>query len=1040
MIKKILFLACIMLFTAAVPSFVEAKGAPVLQPYRMEDQVLTGTATPGESFYIYTKGALHSVRSDATGDFSLKLTEPIGPNDVTVFVKDDWGYDERQITYSPKNPPTPVEEKDELAVSYIGLTDQNEYYLSTSADSTIYAIYEGKTYTGKFGVAIPKGSSTEVKAYAKRDNGTKGEAALISLTTPTTIKMNPYDFNKKQVTGKSWPYALLELKDDSGNIGFTVAGKDGTFSFDKAWTVSELQHTQTLSVESGYVPVQSKTILNIKPYVATEEKPFYLLVNATEQKIEGMTFAGTNVHVDGKTCTTSSQDGTFSCNVPSKNEPIREISFSKDGKSVGTTLIELSSVIQEFLFQLDQAVTSEHPVLSGKSMPNRRFIATYGTLNLPFTSDKNGRFSLTLPKQYAGSFSVALLSLNNQPYTIKSWEIEDERPLLEPTTYTANGYLVLINRMKGLPGLEGEVLIEHEDGDIDIQQFTFPDLNSNGESVVNLEGIQPNDTYHLTLRTKEDKPREARFQGKLNPLLQVKLNPFKPYDQELTGTGEPGTSIQFNVPVVSTSSTRKDTVSYEGKVAENGTFSLKPKYPSTSKNLAIRYTGSIEATVKRPNTLDSLWYFIELQDETKPSLTAVKTVDNQSSFSIRSDDELEQLEVRYFNQEQLVKTAKAEFGWFNYYEIDWDPEQRMTFKKGQITRIEVRGKNKTGLISDWMSIPVLSSKIPDLSADEIFYGDRVVYANTNPNVEVKAVYNNDSYSVKSDKTGRVVIKLKNPIINASNPVTFTTKSEVGWTKSFNKKPIGFRVQNVHLNGKKDKIWFVTPNQRVSLSRYELKLNGKPVKLVTKDTNVKSVYSLPKAVKTPLQVELVLKNTNGTVKSTLQKTIKETYLTKKVSRVKISTKEKTIEGIAQPHHSIVIKDEKHTDLGRVKLYDNANFKITASRPLKIGKTIKMYSKDPFGQTSVVVMKVPDDVPPKVPTISKVTPKSTSITGKTEAKASVAIEYKKRVFWTKADVKGNYALKKTSFKVGESITVYAKDSAGNRSKSVTARVTK
>lgn len=1030
-----------MFVLTVVPSIVQGKETPKLQPYRIEDQILIGTANPNDQLYIYINKALHSVNVDQNGDFSLKLPAPIGPSNVTLFIKDEWGYDESQITYSPKNPPVPLEEKDNITVSYIGLTAENEYYLTTAADATIYALYEGKTYTGQFGLSIPKGTSTEIKAYAKRNNGTKGDSVLLSTKSPTTIKVNPYDFNKKQVSGRSWPYALLELKDGIENVGFTVAKEDGTFTFDKVLTIDELQEEHALSVESGYVPIKSTGILSINKYEATLGNPFYLLVDSIDQEIEGMTFGNTEIQVDGKPCTTSNEIGRFTCSILKKNEPIREITFIKDGNKIGKTLVELSSIIEEFPFQLDQAVTSEYPILSGKTSPNRQFIVSYGIMTLPLFSDSKGMFSLELPRQYTGTFSVALLSLNNQSYDIKSWTIQDERPLLEPTTYTSNGHLILKNRMKGLSELEGEILIEHEDGDMDIQQFTFPkQLDASKESSVSIEGVKPKDRYYLTLRTKEEKPREARFQGTLNPLVKIDLNPFSSYDQELTGKGEPGTHIQIEMPIVYTNSTRTETEMYEGTVAKDGTFVLKKRYPDTSKIRAINYMGWVQVKIERPNSLDNLWYHIELHDDTEPNVKINKLTDNQSTFSLRSDDSLKQLETRYFSKERLVKTDKTEFGWYRFYEIVWDAEKRTSLKQGNITRIEVRGTNSAGLTSKWISVPVLSTTVPPLMANEIFYGDQTVYADTSPNIDVKATYNDITYSAKSNALGRVTFKLKKPIENVGNAVHFTTKSESGMTRVVSKDPIGFPVKDIVLNEDKDKLWFVTQDLRLPLKRYELKLNGKLIKLKVDDSNWRSVHSLPQALKTPVQIELTLRNSNGTIKSTFRKTIKTTYQHKKVTQIVTSTKERTIQGIAQPFHVIKVKDENNLELAYIALNQEKVFKIKANSSLKVGKIIKVYSKDPFGQSSIVQVKIQDDVPPKTPTVSKVTTRSTAIIGKTEPKAMVSINYKKKVYWTKADTKGNYRLKLSSFKAGESIIVYAKDAVGNRSKTVTIRVVK
>lgn len=1042
MIKRgFLFWILILSFSIGIPIIAEAKVVPTLQSYRVEDQIIKGKADVNEQLYLYIKGVLHSVRTDNNGDFSLKLSDAIGSSNVTIFVKDEWGYDESQVTYSPKNIPSPVEEKENITVTYIGLTADDEYYLTTAADATIYALYEGKTYSGQFGVAIPKGTSTEIKAYAKRNNGVNGETVLLSMKSTRSIQLNPYDFKNRKISGHAWPYALLELKDDTGWTGFTVAGEDGTFTNDRIFSVSELQEQHTISVESPYVPIKSASTMIVDKYKPTEEIPFYLTVDTVHQEIDGMTFAETEIRVDGKKCTTSDKSERFTCPILNKNEPIREIEFLRDGHSIGKTLVELDSTIEEFPFQLERPVTSEYPILSGKTLPNRQFIVTYGVMTLPLSSDSKGTFSLAFPKQYTGEFSVALRSLNNQMYDMKSWTILDERLLLKPEISTSNGFMVLTNRMKGLPEMTGEVLIEHEDGNMDIQQFTFPKQEYlDKEQTVFIEGVKPNDRYYLMLKTREEKPREARFEGVLHPIVELKLDSFGLYDQQLTGTGEPGTHVRLEVPLVFTNSTIRQTSIFEGDVTESGAFILKRQYSDTSKSRAIDYTGWIQVKITRPNLSDQLSYHIPLQDESRPNLKINKILDSGSYFTFRSDDRLTGVETRYYQQEKLVKTNKTDFGWNAYYEVVWDKEKRTTFKQANITRIEMRGINNSGLISDWISVPVLSTKIPLLTANEILYGDKELRAKTSPNVNVKAIVGNTTYEKQSDKSGLVVFKLKKPVANVSNSVTFVTKSEAGTTKNVYKSPIGFPVKDVILNDKKDKLWFVTQDLRLPIKRYELKLNGTPIQLEAKNSSLYSVYPLPKAWKTPLKLELTLRNTDGTVKSTFRKTIKTTYQNKKVSSVVTSTKARTIQGIAQPYHQIVINDENNSNLAYVALYQEGNFKVKAYHPLKIGKKIIVYSKDPFGQKSSTKITIRDDIPPKTPTISKVTTRSAVITGKTEAKVNVLIKFKKKSHWVKADTKGNYRLKISSLKAGETIIVYAKDDAGNQSKIVKVHVMK
>lgn len=140
------------------------------------------------------------------------------------------------------------------------------------------------------------------------------------------------------------------------------------------------------------------------------------------------------------------------------------------------------------------------------------------------------------------------------------------------------------------------------------------------------------------------------------------------------------------------------------------------------------------------------------------------------------------------------------------------------------------------------------------------------------------------------------------------------------------------------------------------------------------------FDLPK-VKAPFRVELTLRNTNVTIRSS--------YGNKKVSQLTASAKTGLIKGTSQPYHTIEVYDDKKMKLAGIMLSKDKQFQTKSLRVLQIGATITVYSKDPFGQKSAVSLKIKDDIAPKTPTISRVTSKATSVTGKTEAKTTVKV---------------------------------------------------
>jgi len=89
----------------------------------------------------------------------------------------------------------------------------------------------------------------------------------------------------------------------------------------------------------------------------------------------------------------------------------------------------------------------------------------------------------------------------------------------------------------------------------------------------------------------------------------------------------------------------------------------------------------------------------------------------------------------------------------------------------------------------------------------------------------------------------------------------------------------------------------------------------------------------------------------------------------------------------------------------------------------------------------LVKMPDFAPPKTPTVKKVTQKTTSITGKTEASATIFIYNGNKLLGKAvANSKGDYKVKIKAQKKGTTLKVVAQDKAGNKSNGNTVKVSK
>ncbi|TCI66803.1 MULTISPECIES: Ig-like domain-containing protein [unclassified Exiguobacterium] len=94
-------------------------------------------------------------------------------------------------------------------------------------------------------------------------------------------------------------------------------------------------------------------------------------------------------------------------------------------------------------------------------------------------------------------------------------------------------------------------------------------------------------------------------------------------------------------------------------------------------------------------------------------------------------------------------------------------------------------------------------------------------------------------------------------------------------------------------------------------------------------------------------------------------------------------------------------------------------------------------DQAGNLTVLTFTI-DKVAPSKPSISTLTNKSTKVTGKAEKGSMVSITYNGRTYTTKASTAGTYSYSLKTTKAGATLTVRAKDAAGNLSTTASSKV--
>jgi hypothetical protein len=147
---------------------------------------------------------------------------------------------------------------------------------------------------------------------------------------------------------------------------------------------------------------------------------------------------------------------------------------------------------------------------------------------------------------------------------------------------------------------------------------------------------------------------------------------------------------------------------------------------------------------------------------------------------------------------------------------------------------------------------------------------------------------------------------------------------------------------------------------------------------------------------------------------------------------ISDKDTSVKGKAEPNSTIIVKNDSST-LATGTANSDGTYSVTIAKQ-KAGSKVTVYAKDTAGNTSSgTTVTVIDKTPPAAPTVNSVGDNQTIVTGKTEAGSKVVIyQGSSNLGQATATSTGYFTIKIASTKkAGTVLTVYATDSAGNKS---------
>ncbi|PEJ37511.1 protease [Peribacillus butanolivorans] len=156
--------------------------------------------------------------------------------------------------------------------------------------------------------------------------------------------------------------------------------------------------------------------------------------------------------------------------------------------------------------------------------------------------------------------------------------------------------------------------------------------------------------------------------------------------------------------------------------------------------------------------------------------------------------------------------------------------------------------------------------------------------------------------------------------------------------------------------------------------------------------------------------------------------------------KVDNNDKVVTGKAEARSTVTVKNGSKV-LGSAKATSKGTFSIKIAVQ-KAGTKLTITAKDSAGNvSSSASVTVVDVVAPSKPTVKKVDDNDKVVTGKAEANSTVTVKVgSKSLGSAKASSKGSYSVKIKAQKKGTTLSITAKDKAGNTSSKATTKVVK
>lgn len=1049
--RDISFILLVLLFIISIRSEVVSAETTV-SSLKSNDIEVTGFAEKNQELSLLHKGIWLKTQARNDGSFTFRLPSRAG--DEALFLENE----EEDGIYRQRKAIVPQGIAQE-SPRFIGEIDSSWVFTSNLPGTKIMALVDGKYYSSTDELKIPiyeVDSATPIITVHSDYYGSRSKTIDVNpmQDVPVTFEIEESKISENRLTGSTLPHTRVDIQYSDGislpHVQTIVSDYAGHFDVQSDYPFYSRGGTSKIKFSLPLLNTRRKlpnSLLKTYDFTLpsiTESHPVYLsnqfIVEGT--RIEGRTFNNADIKIqwDGKTrtCKANSENGLFSCEgIDSGKQGNLQISLG--GKVIHGTDFKVHQREEDYL----APAIDWTPLTSNSDWIEGRIVVRFAKLRITYSnkdgiftmmtdSDEDGHFKIPFSRKANGSISVeAAAKDGNDVYmSYGVLKLKDERKLPRPSFVFSeekpSRFFLRYERVKDSQ-LQAQVTVTHENGTFDYYEkmlHEYDDYSYELNDVINAGD-------RLSIRVIGDAGSSSEMIKTIIP--SIKLDELRDDVTRIDGSAQDADRIEMRVVHTTDDSNRKFV---EADMEEDGTFSLDFSqlliegfsYPDLLK--VYVNGGTVEKAIK-------------YEDRTPPKLKIFSVAFSSKNISYYAYPHV----LSKFDINKILYTIhyldgrieKQEFGIkINpyYYPHPYYGSNQLNVDFSKVALIEASATDQTGNLSETINIIPIDDRLPSSAwVNPILAGDTQITGTALPHMKVSIDIGSSHYEGTSNDKGefnipchvlqaneRAEINVVNIETGVKNPssVTRVVSGIIDFSLSQDRRSI-----KIISNASTDRSFIIQYHQGNISKRLTL-------------TDKNYILALNQQLENHGIIKLSLVKDEKS-QGEFMKTFSDTTAPSTPRKLNFTNKSGlyVLEGVSEPYATITLSNGNKKIMSQ-KLNSSSSFKMQLPSDVVEDSKWRLTISDLVGnsfETSIV----PKDVqPPSLKILKEFSTLSKEVTGLTNEAATIYVSVKGKTYKKLTNPNITFHLPIAPLQKGASISVYAVDKSGNKSKPVLFKV--